>query len=143
MSVTNTGRRWKAAVPQEPAAGPMARPSRERLKASGRLGAAPCTRRSPASSSIRIETIMPSADCASAARAIASSTCGTGEPFAISSSTVFSDASASERSRKRRSLSCSDCSKRFRAWMSVFVPNQRTMRPCSSLMGSARPRCHR
>src|SRR5450432_2153403 len=58
MSVTKTGRRVNAAVPHDPAAGPMGAPSIARLYASGRCGAAPCRTCAPSASSRRIEAMV-------------------------------------------------------------------------------------
>jgi len=89
MSETITRSPLCAAAPQGVVRGPMSIPSMAWWKLSGRLGAAPCRRCLPSSSSTSTEQNRPSA-CASIAPTSASRTSGRGRPRAIISRTALS-----------------------------------------------------
>ena len=118
MSSTTTSSPRNAAVPQEPAEGPIGSPSMAWVKAGGRLGDAPWRRCRPSGSSSRIDVNM-SRERASITRSSAASVVASGAPRAISSSTWFWPWTSAAKSR-------AEASARLRAvisWRKIDSPS--------------------
>jgi len=105
MSVTSTGSRRNAAVPQEPAVGPIGTPSTAALYAAGRLGPAPERSTSrPGSRTITAQSDPGS--CSSTIATTPSSTSWSPPPMAMRASTLFCARSVASASLRRVMSTC-------------------------------------